>query len=249
MPREPQEKSNFRQGLKIGSAQARRRADALRRQKQGRNVLLSAARQIVLGASDGSDSNMATDCFGAESQNTTDAVPSPWPCDSLEQLSEAEQARRREARRASQQRARRRFWASQVTAPEWMVDLPYGLNGSLQRTDSSSAPSFIGTSEGGWFVRARPEGRRCIVTAYNGKTTARMLDGKILHRWESALPFGSHRTMQGRNCRGGSAGTFLFHEGVSGDSNFVVLDCIFQEATNTHWVMDGTHIVTTSLRY
>ena len=31
----------------------------------------------------------------------------------------------------------------------------------------------------------------------------------------------------------------MFQEGASGDSNFVVLDCIFQEATNTHWVMDG----------
>ena len=98
-------------------------------------------------------------------------------------------------------------------------------------------PSFIGTRR--WMVRARPARRKTLhchgLQRQNHSTHA---------GWEDtppvgiALPFGSHRTMQGAAVQE-AARHILFHEGVSGDSNFVVLDCIFQEATNTHWVMDG----------
>ena len=70
-------------------------------------------------------------------------------------------------------------------------------------------------------MSARPEGQRCLVIATSGATTSRLRNGSLLHaNFPSALPNGStaaQSTAQGPT----------------------VLDCIFQEASNSYWVLDA----------
>jgi snurportin-1 len=51
------------------------------------------------------------------------------------------------------------------------TEIPNDLNGT---------GSVLGS---GWLVRPRPEGKRCMVIANDGKTWSRQLDGNILHRF------------------------------------------------------------------
>eukprot|EP00455_Lapot_gusevi_P024753 TRINITY_DN2582_c0_g6_i3.p1 TRINITY_DN2582_c0_g6~~TRINITY_DN2582_c0_g6_i3.p1 ORF type:complete len:308 (+),score=28.57 TRINITY_DN2582_c0_g6_i3:73-996(+) len=84
--------------------------------------------------------------------------------------------------------------------PEWMIDIPEDFPHN-------------------WYAVPRPEGLRCLVIASGGQTVSRKRNGSVLHRFASALPCGSHRTLQGK----GSA---------------CVLDCIYQKTTRTYWVLD-----------
>eukprot|EP00752_Nemacystus_decipiens_P013797 g12249.t1 len=113
---------------------------------------------------------------------------------------------------AAVQRAvkRREHWANQLCTPEWMLTVPNDLNG---------AGSPVGA---GWYVMARPEGKRVLVISANGETVARQMSGAITHRFSSNLPGGS---AQGR--RGGSKG-----------GGYCILDCVFHELDHTFFVLD-----------
>lgn len=80
-----------------------------------------------------------------------------------------------------QLRSRAKTWWGEVCTPEWLVEVPAELNGK-------GSPQG-----GGWFVVARPEGKRCVVVAARGMTVARTLSGDVLGRFESAIPGGSPR--------------------------------------------------------
>ena len=55
----------------------------------------------------------------------------------------------------------RAHFSKQLMTPEWMVDMPEGMNGK-------------GSAQGeGWYVMPRPEGKRCLVISANGITTSR----------------------------------------------------------------------------
>ncbi|KAJ8605560.1 hypothetical protein CTAYLR_000136 [Chrysophaeum taylorii] len=73
--------------------------------------------------------------------------------------------------------SRAKLWWSEVCTPEWLVDVP-DLNGR-------DHPHGLG-----WYVIPRPEGRRCVLVACNGRTTARSLSGDVLETFCSALPGG-----------------------------------------------------------
>jgi len=78
-----------------------------------------------------------------------------------------------------------------------MVDIPQGLDGR---------GSALGD---GWYVLARPEGRRCLVIASKHRTTSRALHGEYVHRhFESALPAGT------------------------------ILECVFVARTATYYAVD-----------
>ena len=118
------------------------------------------------------------------------------------------------ARRAEYVREKAKFWTNQVTNPEWMLDAPEGLNGK---------GSTVGA---GWYVRARPEGKRCLVVASRGTTVSRQLAGGVLHKWESPLPHGSRET-NSRQGRGKS------------EDGYSILDCIYDDHKKTYWVLDA----------
>lgn len=71
---------------------------------------------------------------------------------------------------------------------------------------------------GHWFVRPRPEGRHCIVVSSKGRTMSRLRTGEVLHSFQSLLPAGGHTPGQG--------------------TGHCILDCIFNDATNTYYVLD-----------
>jgi len=229
-------KRELKPGRTLASAQERRREEVLRKQKESRRGHFGRARELLGGGSGGATgggSDGQSDS-GGEEENTGGGSALPVGFGARPQHAaggggkgqkgrgRGEGARRpssgwKGANRGERVKARRRFWASSVTTPEWMVDVPSGLNGS---------GSPVGA---GWFVRPRPEGKRCLVTASAGTTKSRTLDGALLHTWHSPLPFGSPATAS-RQGTSRSSG-----EGAP----FVVLDCVFDDATATYWVLDG----------
>lgn len=94
----------------------------------------------------------------------------------------------------------REQWAKQLMRPEWLIDLPHDLRSQ-------------------WIVLPRPEGRRCLLVAAGGSTTARSRSGIQFARFPSALPGGSRHT-QG-----------------TGDT-FCILDAIYHAENSTYYVMD-----------
>ncbi|CAM9998491.1 unnamed protein product, partial [Ectocarpus sp. 13 AM-2016] len=115
---------------------------------------------------------------------------------------------------ATQRAIRRRdHWANQLCTPEWMLTVPSDLNG---------AGSTVGS---GWYVMARPEGKRVLVISAKGETVARQMCGAVTHRFSSNLPGGSSTTA-GR--RGGS----------KGGGGYCILDCVFHELDQTFFVLD-----------
>lgn len=88
-------------------------------------------------------------------------------------------------------------WAAQLMQPEWLVEVPPDLASH-------------------WFVLPRPEGQRCLVVASRGCTVARSRTGRVLDRFQSALPAG------GPGSRG---------------SEHSILDCILHEGDSTYYVL------------
>jgi snurportin-1 len=148
-------------------------------------------------------------------QNTHGSVIPPaveeTPC--AEETQDVEmtesQTEQHDTRRRLNYWARKRlrdFYARQLCTPEWMVEVPLGLNGN-------------GSASGqGWYVLARPEGKRCLVVSAKGNTVARLQDGEILHKFRSQLPNGSASS------------------GYSND--YSILDCVFHEEDQTFYVLD-----------
>lgn len=84
----------------------------------------------------------------------------------------------KEARRFGIVRARARRWWNEVCSPEWLVEVPDGLNGRNHEHGL------------GWYAMPRPEGKRCVLVAARGSTTSRTTSGDLLERFESHLPGG-----------------------------------------------------------
>lgn len=114
-----------------------------------------------------------------------------------------DQAKGRAVHRSDQQRRRNeaRFAALPQVA-EWMVEVPADLG-----------PAH-------WLVLARPEGHKCLVISENGETIARKKNGRVLSRFQSALP-------------GGRRGL-----GQKQHSLQCVLECVFHESDGTFYVVD-----------
>ncbi|CAM9441530.1 unnamed protein product [Discosporangium mesarthrocarpum] len=109
-------------------------------------------------------------------------------------------------------KARRDYWAAQLCSPEWMLGVPSDLNGK---------GSIVGE---GWYVAARPEGKRVIVISVKGETVARQMNGAITHRFRSHLPGGS------------PSQAHSFHSKQS--ACYCILDCIYHELDSTFYVLD-----------
>ena len=68
-------------------------------------------------------------------------------------------------------RSVRGLWASQLMAPEWLVEIPDDLARN-------------------WYVMSRPEGQRCLVIASHGTTMVRSRTGHLKETFPSGLPCG-----------------------------------------------------------
>ena len=115
---------------RLADSQERRRAELLRRQRDARRNLTDHARQLALG---GGVADEDSDAMDAGADAGADAA--------------AGRALGAEARRRRHWLRRRDYWASQLTTPEWMLQVPSRLNGRGSRVGD------------GWYVLPRPEGR------------------------------------------------------------------------------------------
>mmetsp|Transcript_61249 Transcript_61249/g.138625 ORF Transcript_61249/g.138625 Transcript_61249/m.138625 type:complete len:175 (+) Transcript_61249:123-647(+) len=122
------------------SAQERRREAALQRQRKARRDVFSRARDLV--SAHGESSRGGRQDEGGTQQQQQQQSGGNWKM----------------VGRQERVRERRRYWATQLTSPEWMTDVPEGLAGE---------GSAVGA---GWFVRARPEGKRCLLIAHAANT-------------------------------------------------------------------------------
>lgn len=98
----------------------------------------------------------------------------------------------------------RRWFASQLMLPEWMIDVPDRLNYD-------------------WYVFARPSGKRCFVVSSNGATVSRLRNGCLLHRFPSALPNGARTKESSRSAQSYCILDCIFHEL---DQTYYVIDMV-----------------------
>lgn len=176
-----------------GGYQERRRSAALDRQREARREVADRARRLAMGAeSEGSEDASATADVEIEEAETASGGGAG-------DAAAAAAAAAQRARHLAAQRQRYRY-REQLQLPEWMVEVPPDLGSD-------------------WFVAARPEGRRCLLVAARGSTTARLRTGALLDRFPSALPGG------GPSSRG--------------PDSFSILDCIFHEPDQTYYVQGG----------
>ncbi|CAH1423190.1 unnamed protein product [Lactuca virosa] len=98
----------------------------------------------------------------------------------------------------------RRWFASQLMLPEWMIDVP-------DRLDHD------------WYVFARPSGKRCFVVSSNGTTISRLRNGSLLHRFPSSLPNGARTREGSRSAQSYCILDCIFHEL---DQTYYVIDMV-----------------------
>nr|XP_043614818.1 snurportin-1 [Erigeron canadensis] len=98
----------------------------------------------------------------------------------------------------------RRWYASQLMLPEWMIDVPDRLNHD-------------------WYVFARPSGKRCFVVSSNGTTVSRLRNGSQLHRFPSSLPNGAKTKEGSRSAHSYCILDCIFHEL---DQTYYVIDMV-----------------------
>ncbi|KAJ4712572.1 snurportin-1 [Melia azedarach] len=98
----------------------------------------------------------------------------------------------------------RKWFASQLMLPEWMIDVPDRLSHD-------------------WYVFARPAGKRCIVVSSNGTTVSRVRNGSIFHHFPSALPGGARTKDQSGSAQSYCILDCIFHEL---DQTYYVIDMV-----------------------
>ncbi|XP_078170278.1 snurportin-1 protein [Carex rostrata] len=98
----------------------------------------------------------------------------------------------------------RRWFATQLMLPEWMVDVPPLLDSD-------------------WYVFSRPSGKRCFVVSSNGTTVSRLRNGSILHRFPSSLPNGARTKDVSGPSSSYSILDCIFHEA---DETYYVIDMV-----------------------
>ncbi|XP_044486701.1 snurportin-1 [Mangifera indica] len=98
----------------------------------------------------------------------------------------------------------RKWFASQLMLPEWMIDVPDRLTHD-------------------WYVLARPAGKRCIVVSSNGTTVSRLRNGSVLHHFPSALPCGARTRDQSGSSQSYCILDCIFHES---DQTYYVIDMV-----------------------
>lgn len=169
------------------TAREQRRRNALQRQSQARQNRQETLRTLVMAAMQKDEEEAEAAAVEELQQQQQGHQQHQLPSSAAAAGAEADDgmvvveepagmavmtARRRGGMR--RQRAvdfqRAHFFGSQFCVPEWMVDVPSDL--------------------GDWLVMARPEGKRCFLVASGGETVARLMNGEVLDRFQSALPNG-----------------------------------------------------------
>ncbi|KAI3777667.1 hypothetical protein L1987_47468 [Smallanthus sonchifolius] len=180
------------------SDQQKRRELSLQRQAQNRTEAQLQARRLA--SSILSFPNQNSDPQPLES---VDLIPEPIVEEPKTDAGDISEIDIRQAARLKGSEARRWF-ASQLMLPEWMIDVPDRLNED-------------------WYVFARPSGKRCFVVSSNGTTVSRLRNGSLLHRFPSALPSGAKTRDSSRSAQSYCILDCIFHEL---DQTYYVIDMV-----------------------
>jgi hypothetical protein len=110
----------------------------------------------------------------------------------------------------------------QLCIPEWMIEIPsdlfqYSITDNNNDNNSSNGHQI----KYNWYVRPRPEGKRCLVIASKGKTISYLESGTVLHHFRSLLPGG-----------GGGIGSNGRHDSSA------ILDCIYSSTQRIYFILD-----------
>eukprot|EP00890_Picochlorum_soloecismus_P003042 jgi/Picsp_1/3739/NSC_06575-R1_mrna cap enzyme len=147
------------------SYQTRRRERALSEQHNKRNELLESIRR----RRGGEDGSVVEEWSGGPERMEEGAGIEG--CRSGSSLDQVHQNPHEDRTRSLGSRSVRGLWASQLMAPEWLVEIPVDLADS-------------------WYVMSRPEGQRCLVVASHGATMVRSRTGHLKETFPSGLPSG-----------------------------------------------------------
>jgi hypothetical protein len=115
---------------------------------------------------------------------------------------------------------------NQLSNPEWMTEIPSDLCQYSSAAQDQGQGDGNGTSSHikyNWYVRPRPEGKRCLVIASKGKTVSYLESGTVLHHFRSLLPGGGGVSGYGSNSRHDSS---------------AILDCIYSPAERVYRILD-----------
>ncbi|KAI3765978.1 hypothetical protein L2E82_16025 [Cichorium intybus] len=180
------------------SDQQKRRELSLQRQAQHRNEAQLQARRLA-------SSILSFPSQNSEPQHLepVDLVPEPIVEEPETDVSDISDIDIRQAAKLKGPEARRWF-ASQLMLPEWMIDVP-------DRLDHD------------WYVFARPSGKRCFVVSSNGTTVSRLRNGSLLHRFPSSLPNGARTREGSRSAQSYCILDCIFHEL---DQTYYVIDMV-----------------------
>ncbi|KAL6996970.1 hypothetical protein U1Q18_007093 [Sarracenia purpurea var. burkii] len=171
------------------SDQQKRRDLSLLRQSQNRHDAQSQARCLVSTA-------LSLQSQGPEPTSEPEPLePAPEHQTSNLDLRDAAKLRGIEARR---------WFATQLMLPEWMIDVPDRLSHD-------------------WYVFARPAGKRCFVVSSNGTTFSRLRNGSLLHMFPSALPSGAKAKGNSGSAQSYCILDCVFHES---DQTYYVIDMV-----------------------
>ena len=206
----------------VDSAQDRRVRNALKRQRTRRRDLSTHARRVATGTfqetnnptnNNHNQNNTAMELEPIHPQNTTDSKSNHHSNPSNPSKSSKRSFKPKKKRQQKQESLFiKQKYAAQLSHHDWMISLPSDLS---HRNINPGADQQVG-----WYVSPRPQGRRCLVTAHGGETTARDKNGTVIGRFQSALPNGSRS--KGRKQRSNG-------DGSSFGSGYSILDCILQE--------------------
>ncbi|XP_014440449.1 snurportin-1 isoform X1 [Tupaia chinensis] len=103
-------------------------------------------------------------------------------------------------------------YANQLMLSEWLIDVPSDLGQE-------------------WIVVVCPVGKRALIVASRGWTSAYTKSGYCVNRFSSLLPGGNR---QRSSTAKGTCGVSARHVPI----NYTILDCIYSEANQTYYVLD-----------
>eukprot|EP00945_MAST-04E_sp_MAST-4E-sp1_P005062 g5062.t1 len=183
----------------------------MQRQRKQRAALLHKARALVCGSTRKHN--------GQEGAMEVDAEAQPLPG----------------KRRGGSGARRRRRYADELVEPEWLMTAPHDLflnsgedapvdtlaGGSTSGRAAQGGGSLEDDDEPGWYVLPRPEGKRCLMVAHNGRTVTQDKNGIRVHQFQSILPNGSQMTRTG-----------------GGSDAYSIFDCVFNQDLCTYIITD-----------
>ena len=148
------------------------------------------------------------------------------------------------AQRERERRAHRANYAAQFMTPQWMDAIPNDLAENVNRPHSPpphphlipsplallTRPSRCACAQ--WYAMPRPEGSRCLVVSHHHRTFSRKRNGMILHPSFTSLLPGGHPPCAFPHLPPSSSSS------SSSPDDSCILDCIFDDATQSYYALD-----------